>query len=149
LLFFGKARCSECHMIQGAGGFLGRDLSTYGATLSPTDIRSNILQAGERANKANKTAVITMRDSRKFTGVIRNEDNFSIQLQSFDGAFHFLNRSDVAQAEFLPQPIMPTDYATSLSASELDDIVSYLSTVARAGKTKNHAEGEEDDPLEN
>jgi cytochrome c oxidase cbb3-type subunit III len=149
LLFFGKARCSECHMVQGAGGFLGRDLSTYGTTLSPTEIRSNILQAGERANKANKTAVIIMRDSRKLTGVIRNEDNFSIQLQSFDGAFHFLNRFDVAQIEFLPQPIMPTDYATSLSASELDDIVSYLSTVARTGKTKNHSEGEEDDPLEN
>lgn len=149
LLFFGKARCSECHMVQGVGGFLGRDLSTYATTLSPTEIRSNILQIGERANKANKTAVVTMRDSRKFTGVIRNEDNFSIQLQSFDGAFHFLNRSDVAQVEFLPQPIMPTDYATSLSASELDDIVSYLAAVARAGKAKNPLEGAEEDPLEN
>jgi cytochrome c oxidase cbb3-type subunit III len=149
LLFFGKARCSECHMVQGVGGFLGRDLSTYGTTLSPTEIRSNILQAGERANKANKTAVVSMRDSRKFTGVIRNEDNFSIQLQSFDGAFHFLNRSDVTQVEFLAQPIMPTDYATSLTSSELDDIVSYLATVARAGKAKNQLEGKEEDPLEN
>jgi cytochrome c oxidase cbb3-type subunit III len=148
-LFFGKARCSECHMVQGAGGFLGRDLSSYGATLSPTEIRSNLLRTGESANKANKTAVITMRDSHKFTGVIRNEDNFSIQLQSFDGAFHFVNRSEVAQVEFLPQPIMPADYATSLTASEMDDIVSYLVTAARTGKAKNQSDREDEDKLEN
>jgi cytochrome c oxidase cbb3-type subunit III len=149
LLFFGKARCSECHMVQGTGGFLGRDLSIYGATLSPAEIHSNILRTGESANRANKTAVITMRDSRKFTGVIRNEDNFSIQLQSFDGVFHFVNRSEVAQVEFLAQPIMPADYATSLKPSELDDIVSYLITAARAGKTKDPSDGDDDDKLEN
>jgi cytochrome c oxidase cbb3-type subunit III len=143
-LFFGTARCSECHMVQGKGGFLGRDLSFYGATLSPSDIRANILRTGESSTKANKTAVVTMRDSRKFTGVIRNEDNFSIQLQSFDGTFHFLNRSETAQTEFLPQPIMPTDYATTLKPSELDDIVSYLVTVARAQRTGNQSENEDD-----
>jgi cytochrome c oxidase cbb3-type subunit III len=144
-LYFGTARCSECHMMQGTGGFLGRDLSTYGATLSPAEIRSNIVRSGPNPSKANKTAVVTMRDSRKFSGVIRNEDNFSIQLQSFDGAFHFLNRSEVAQSEFLPEPIMPANYATTLKPSELDDIVSYLVNVARAGKSKNQADGNNDD----
>jgi cytochrome c oxidase cbb3-type subunit 3 len=143
-LFFGTARCSECHMVQGKGGFLGRDLSFYGVTLSAADMRANILRTGENANKANKTAVITMRDSRKFTGVIRNEDNFSIQLQSFDGTFHFLNRSEVAQSEFLPQPIMPTDYATTLKSSELDDLVNYLVTVAKTQRTGNQSENEDD-----
>jgi cytochrome c oxidase cbb3-type subunit III len=143
-LFFGKARCSECHMVQGTGGFLGRDLSNYGVTLSPGDIRTNILKSGDAANKANKTAVLTLRDSQKFAGVIRNEDNFSIQLQSFDGAFHFLTRSEVAQLAFLPEPIMPTDYGATLKPSELDDLVSYLVIAAKAGKTGNEAEGEDD-----
>jgi putative heme-binding domain-containing protein len=141
-LFFGKARCSECHMVQGAGGFLGRDLSNYGATLSTADIRSNIRRSPNSSNNANKTAVITMRDSRTFTGVVRNEDNFSIQLQSLDGAFHFLTKSDVARVEFLPDPIMPSDYGTILKPSELDDLVSYLVTTARAGRIRN--QGDED-----
>jgi cytochrome c oxidase cbb3-type subunit III len=143
-LFFGTARCSECHMIQGSGGFLGRDLSSYGATLSPADIRSNIVRSGNNPGKANKTAVITLRDSRKFSGVIRNEDNFSIQLQALDGAFHFLNRAEVAQVEFLPEPIMPANYATTLKPSELDDLVSYLVAVARTGKTGNESENNDD-----
>lgn len=143
-LFFGKARCSECHMVQGAGGFIGRDLSAYATTLSPSEIRANILRGGDSGNKLNKTAVITMRDSKKFTGVIRNEDNFSIQLQSFDGAFHFLTRSDIAQIDFLPEPIMPTNYATTLNASELDDLVSYLASLVKPARNANNPHEEED-----
>jgi putative heme-binding domain-containing protein len=141
-LFFGGARCSECHMVQGAGGFLGRDLSNYGATLSAAEIRANIVKPGD--SKVNKTASIAMFDGQKFSGVIRNEDNFSIQLQSFDGAFHFLNRSAVAHLEFLPDPIMPADYSSRLKASELDDLVSYLITVAKTGQTKKEWQGEDE-----
>jgi cytochrome c oxidase cbb3-type subunit III len=144
-LFFGKARCSECHMFQGAGGFLGRDLSMYGASLSAADIRSNILRPGDNSNKANKTAVITLRDSRKFTGIIRNEDNFSVQLQSFDGAFHFLNKSDVAQLDFLPEPVMPADYGKTLQPSELDDLLSFLVTTARTGRRGKKEEWEDEE----
>jgi cytochrome c oxidase cbb3-type subunit III len=142
VLFFGKARCSECHTMRGSGGFLGRDLSTYGATLSPAEIRSSILHP-DPANRANKTAVVTTRDSQKFTGVIRNEDNFSIQLQSLDGTFHFLTRSAIAHIDFLPQPIMPADYATALKPSELDDLVSFIISVSRTGKTEPKDEDEE------
>ena len=143
-LYFGKARCSECHMVQGAGGFLGRDLTAYGATLSATDIRSNIVRSGESANKANKTAVATLHDSRKFTGVIRNEDNFSIQLQSLDGSFHFLKRSDIAKLDYLPEPIMPADYGSTLKPAELDDLVSYLMTAARVGRSGIKEDGDDD-----
>jgi putative heme-binding domain-containing protein len=145
VLFFGKARCSECHMVQGTGGFLGRDLSAYGATLSPVEIRSNILKTSSASNRANQTAVVTMRDAHEFKGVIRNEDNFSIQLQSFDGAFHFLTTADVAHVDFLPEPIMPANYDKTLTSPELDDLVSYLATVSRVGRGGKNFKEEDDD----
>lgn len=132
-------------MMHGSGGFLGRDLSAYGAALSPGEIRSTIVRGGDTASKANKTAVITVRDSGKLTGIIRNEDNFSIQLQSLDGSFHFLSRSDVAQVEFLPAPIMPTDYGATLSSAELDDLVNYLASAAKAAKSSKKANWEDND----
>ena len=97
------------------------------------------------ADKTNKLAVVTMRDAGKFTGVIRNEDNFSIQLQSLDGSFHFLTRADVARLEFLPEPIMPADYATTLKPAELDDLVSYLISAAKLEKSGKKANGEDDE----
>jgi len=146
-LFFGKARCSDCHMLQGAGGFLGRDLSNYGGTLSAAEIRANLLRPRDRTGKANKLAVVTMRDAGKFTGVIRNEDNFSIQLQSLDGDFHFLTRSEVAGLEFLPEPIMPADYATTLKPADLDDLVSYLISAATSApeRSAKKANGEDEE----
>jgi cytochrome c oxidase cbb3-type subunit 3 len=144
-LFFGNARCSECHMVGGMGGFLGRDLTFYGANLSPKEIHSNIVNPGESSGRSNKTAVITMRGSQTLSGVIRNEDNFSVQLQSFDGSFHLLKKSDVTKLGFLPDPIMPNDYGKTLSAAEIDDLVSYLLTAARATTT---AKGNPDDEAE-
>jgi len=143
-LFFGQARCSQCHAVHGEGGFLGRDLSTYGATLSPSEIRTNILQVGGPFNKLNKTAVVLMRDGQKFSGIIRNEDNFSIQLQSTDGTFHFLKRSDVAHLDFRPDPVMPTDYDKSLSASQLNDLSSYLASIAQVHRKREFSDEDDD-----
>lgn len=145
LLFFGRARCAECHMVEGAGGFLGNDLSSYGATFSSDEIRRNILKASDDPARANKIALVTMRDAQKFTGVIRNEDNFSIQLQSLNGSFHFLQRSDVAHLDFLPGTIMPADYRTTLKPEQLDDLISFLLVAAKSHRNGNSAIGEDNE----
>jgi cytochrome c oxidase cbb3-type subunit 3 len=143
-LFFGKAGCSECHMVRGEGGFLGRELTSYGTAHSPAEIRSNIVAPGDNANHANRMFTVTLRDARRITGVIRNEDNFSIQLQSHDGAFHFVSRTDIASSEMLPDPVMPANYGKSLTPAELDDLVSYLVKEAGGKATvKREAEVEE------
>ena len=122
-LFFGKASCSQCHMASGVGGFLGSDLSTYARGRSVAEIRTAVTQP---ASDRGKAVLVTANDGAQFEGIVRNEDNFSLQLQTRDGAFHFFDKSGVRHIEHQPQPIMPTDYASRLSAKELDDLVSYL-----------------------
>ena len=78
--------------------------------------------------------LVTIRDGRQFTGIARNEDNFSLQLQSLDGTFHLLAKSDLQHLEYQPKSLMPSDYGSVLSASELDDLVSYLIRTAQATK---------------
>jgi len=134
-IFFGKARCSECHMMQGSGGFLGRDLSTYASNLSADEIRDSITTARGVDEKRRRAVMVTLRGGEKLVGVVRNEDNFSLQLLSLDGSFHLLQRSDVTQIQAQAQPLMPTDYGSTLSAAELDDLVGYLMTVARREKS--------------
>jgi putative heme-binding domain-containing protein len=141
-LFLGKARCSECHMIDGVGGFLGTDLTQYGLSRSPAEIRSAITNSSSDAAPQKRLALVTTRDGKKYEGVKRNEDNFSMQLQSPDGTFHLLTKSEIVQLEFLPKPLMPADYNSALNSHELDDVVSYLVSVAKssnrtkAAKTK-------------
>lgn len=141
VLFFGKAGCAQCHMANGQGGFMGSDLSSFGSTQSPAEIRSAITDPNRNLDPRKRTVIVTTADGQSLTGMARNEDNFSLQLQTTDGTFHLLNKSELLKIEYQPRSLMPDDYGSRLSSKELDDLVSYL--VSIAGNTdKSEAEKE-------
>ena len=125
-IFIGKGECSTCHAISGSGGFLGPDLSGYGSAMSAKAIRDEIVKADRISRAGYRSAVLVTRDGDRLEGIIRNEDNFSVQLQTKDGSFHFLQRSELRTVEHLRLSLMPTDYRERLSPRELNDLVSYL-----------------------
>jgi cytochrome c oxidase cbb3-type subunit III len=134
-LFFGKARCSECHMVEGAGGFIATDLSAYGRTRAPEEIRAAITtKQNKNGGSAGSLTTVTTQEGQKFSGVLRNEDNFSIQLQTVDGAFHLLTRAELQSLVRSSEPLMPSNYGSMLSRNEIDDLTSFLVTSARGGK---------------
>jgi cytochrome c oxidase cbb3-type subunit III len=125
-IFFGSGGCSQCHMIRGQGGFLGSDLT--GAPLSPDDIRNAILNPA-----ASPTAILTtviMKNGQKISGLVKDEDNFSIQMLSEKGALVSIEKSDTAKIDRAATPLMPSDYGTRLTPSDLQDLVAYLASQA-------------------
>jgi cytochrome c oxidase cbb3-type subunit 3 len=130
-LFFGKAACSDCHMVNGAGGYIASDLSNYGGTRFAQQIREVLTNPNKNLDERSKTVVATTLDGRTFTGVARNEDNFSLQLQTIDGAFHFFDKSNLQRIEHRPESLMPSDYVSRLKPQELDDLASYLMSLGR------------------
>ena len=132
-LFHGKAGCSECHMVAGVGGFIGMDLSGFGGTRSVEDIRNAITKPSTVDRQGSKIVVAT-RDGRHYTGVARNEDNFSIQLQTLDGEFHLFLKSELGSFARQPDSLMPSDYGSTLNAGELNDLVSFLMRAAHEAK---------------
>jgi cytochrome c oxidase cbb3-type subunit III len=127
-LFFKEGGCATCHMINGVGGFLGSDLSNYGAITSVAEMREQIMNhdLSQRA----KAIVVSTRDGRKLSGFARNEDNFSLQLQTLDGKFHFLDKSTVASVDYSPDAA-GIDAEKKLSKSDLDALISYLIRIAQ------------------
>jgi len=130
-LFFGRADCGSCHMVAGEGGFLGSDLSSYAQSLNPGTIRKAITNPSSAPARA-RVALATNSEGQTFKGLVRNEDNFSVQLQSEDGSFHLLLKSELQKLEYQAQPLMPTNYGERLSRQELDDLVGYLQSVSSA-----------------
>ena len=133
-LFFGKAGCANCHMISGLGGFIGADLSSYASNASLEEIHSAITDPNKDLDPRERTALVITREGRQFTGIARNEDNFSLQLQSLDGAFHLFTKADIERLEYQPKSLMPADYGSILSHGELDDLVCYLLRAAQSTK---------------
>ena len=132
-IFYGKGECSSCHAVAGQGGFLGPDLTAYGAASSAKQIQDAILNSSRIVPSGYKSAVATTRDGTTIEGVVRNEDNFSVQLQTRDGAFHFFQKSDLQKFEYSKQPLMPSNYSQRLTQGELNDVVSFL-----MGTTSSH-----------
>jgi cytochrome c oxidase cbb3-type subunit 3 len=122
-LFFKKAGCAVCHQIGSRGQFFTGDLAGFARDHSGDEIRDAILKPAGESQEA-LTAVA--RDGRKFSGMIRNEDNASLQLQDADGRFYLLMKSNLASVQRKAGEPMPVDYGQRLSSSELNDLVSYI-----------------------
>lgn len=140
-LFFGTAGCSSCHMVNGVGGFIASDLSQFAGTHSVEQTRNAI--TNPIADRQSRTAVAISRSGEKYSGRVRNEDNFSLQLQTLDGAFHFLLKSDLDRIEYASQPLMPSNYSSSLKPDELNDLISYLMSLGTANRPKTDEEIDE------
>lgn len=129
-LFVGaQARCSSCHMVNGAGGFLGADLSGYGQIHNAAEIRDAILNPVGRADPQGNRVTVFTKNGSVVSGLLRNEDNFSLQLQTEDSAFALLAKSSVARIDRSSNPIMPSDYGALLTKTQIDDLVSYLASL--------------------
>jgi cytochrome c oxidase cbb3-type subunit III len=122
-LFFGKAQCSDCHMVNGKGGFIGSDLSFYGAETKPDQMRDVILNPDKNLPADKKATTVVTITGQKITGLLKIDDNFSLSLQTLDGKFHYLPKSELAQVDFGSRSLMP---ASTLNSKEVDDLISYL-----------------------
>jgi cytochrome c oxidase cbb3-type subunit III len=130
VLYFGKAQCSSCHMVNtgglGQGGFIASDLTGYGATHTARAIRQVIVQPDTPLDPASRVVEVQTKTGQKLIGVVRAEDNFNLALQTEDGRYHFLTRSSLAEVNYKQYSLMPRDYGTRLTSKELDDLVSFL-----------------------
>src|SRR5512141_3012929 len=113
-------------MISGQGGFLGPGLADYGATAAPEAMRLEIIKSPRVPSPGYRTAVMTTANGDQFEGLIRNEDNFSVQLQTKDGSFHFFKKAELRNFEHRTGSLMPGNYRELLSDADLNDLVSYL-----------------------
>lgn len=134
-VFFEKGACSECHLMRGEGGFAGPDLTIYGADHSAKEIADAITRPRNNVDGIYKLVTVVNHDGQRFRGSIRNEDNFSLQLQTVDGSFYFVLKSDVNHLEYDEHSMMPADYGKRLSQTELNDLVSYLMRAGGTDKT--------------
>jgi len=142
-LFSGKAECSSCHMVKGEGGFIASDLSNLASGRHVAEIRDAITTPGKITDSRKSAMVVTAGDGKTYRGVVRNEDNFSLQMQTLDGAFHLFSKAELRSFEYESRPLMPDDYGVQLTRREIDDLISYLMSASSGDKHKPDTNDEE------
>ncbi len=120
--------CAGCHWINGAGGAQGPELSDLGVRRSLGYIRESITDPAAAFPERYVVVSALLADGKKVEGVRLAEDPFSIQIRTLGGALLSLDKAglkDLVQKKGVST--MPA--YDSLSAAELDDLVSYLATL--------------------
>jgi cytochrome c oxidase cbb3-type subunit 3 len=136
-LFYGTAACSTCHMMEGKGGRLGPDLTTTGSARATEylvesvrnpsrRLAQGISEAMKEFSQECETVKVETADGQKFTGVVLNEDHFTLQMMDMREQLHLFEKDKLRSLEKSRESLMPVYDQKMLSDKDLQDIVAFL-----------------------
>jgi len=112
------------------GGRDGPDLSTVGSRRSPEELRSDLTDPDERVQPEWWSARVTHRDGTEVAGRRMGEGTYTLRVLDADGRMWSFRKRDLSEYERVETSTMPS-YASSLSPTELEDLVAYLYGLTR------------------
>ena len=138
-IFWTGAKCSGCHMVKGKGNVLGPDLSNLAGTRKVQNIVDALTKVNHKivadggthdativANTNYQPVRITTADGKVVSGILKNEDSFSLQVLGKDDLnLYRFKRADV-KVFYDPQSLMPHDWDKRLSPAEFQNLLAYL-----------------------
>jgi cytochrome c oxidase cbb3-type subunit III len=141
-IFWQAAGCSTCHMVRGRGGVLGPDLSRVGEARSVPYLIESIREPSKELTSGmldpnNHYGLPLMYDTvtvvtvagEKITGVVKNEDTFSIQLMDTQQQLQFFLKKNLQQVNHERKSLMPAYSEEVLKPAQLNDLVAYLESL--------------------
>jgi putative heme-binding domain-containing protein len=137
-LFFGTARCSTCHIVNGRGGRLGPELTTVGSARSRAYLVESIRQPAKQLTQIRAfggdslkydTVTAVTGDGQTIVGVPMNEDTFTVQLMDMSERVHSLDKKTLKSFRHENRSLMPAYDASRLPDADLDNLVAYLQTL--------------------
>jgi len=124
--------CAGCHVVSGAGGILGPELTTIGAQRGGPYLRDAIVKPAAAHPPGYLVVRAVPASGPEVRGIRVNEDVFWVHIRDAGGTMHALQKSELKDlVRELDASLMPS-YATRLNDAELDDLVAYLSTLRGA-----------------
>lgn len=123
---FRTAGCSECHRIDGEGGFWGPPLDSIAARKKADEIRMDVLEPGRQVAEGYRQVVVDTKAGDILEGLLKNQDTFSVQVLMRDGSFSLLSREDIRQIRISLDSPMPLDYGERLDSEEMQDLFAFL-----------------------
>ncbi|MYH47673.1 MAG: c-type cytochrome [Gammaproteobacteria bacterium] len=118
--------CAECHRAGAeAGGVLGPALTGVTRRRSPEALMQSIREPSERIERGFRPVTVET-DAESVTGVLKNEDAFSLQLVTEAQSLRAFRRDGVRQLNRLGASLMPVFSEAELDAGELADLLAFL-----------------------
>ncbi|MEM7602266.1 MAG: hypothetical protein AAF357_12725, partial [Verrucomicrobiota bacterium] len=129
-------QCIVCHAIGGAGGIIGPDMVSIGASAPVDYLIDSLLQPSVKIKEGYHTTLVTLKNGDSFAGAIAREDENEIVIRDAVGSENRIAKSDVATNQISPVSLMPPGLTASLREDEFVDLVRFLSELGKDGDFK-------------
>jgi putative heme-binding domain-containing protein len=140
-----KRNCSGCHIVNGAGGQLGPDLSRIGAARSRAALTAKIRGTSSSIRAGYEPVTLVTREGERIRGVRKNEDSFSIQVMDTRERIQGYLKANLSSLVHESQSLMPAYGADRINDRALDDVLRYLGTL-RGVTARGAGAGQAEEP---
>jgi putative heme-binding domain-containing protein len=127
--------CLGCHLVRGDGGFKGPDLSAIGSQRSLEHLKLAITDPNAQVLKDYWIAKITMENGATYSGFLLTQGAFTVEILDFTKGLKSLPTHDFRKFEIEKSSAMPS-YKGRLSDGDVNDLVAYLWSLKRQGRTE-------------
>ena len=125
--------CMVCHSIGGAGGKVGPDLTSIGAS-SPADyLVESLLYPNRKIKEGFHSVNLTTREDEEFNGIIAKESDNEIILRNASGKEISIAKKNIA-TRINGGSLMPGGLMDSLLPEERFDLIKFLSMLGKPGE---------------
>lgn len=124
--------CLKCHAIAGAGGQVGPDLASIGASAPVDYLIDSLLQPNKAIKENYHSLAITTKDGRLFTGIKISETKTELVLRDAEDREKSIAIKDIEERT-MGASLMPEALVDPLTRGELVDLVRFLSELGKVG----------------
>ena len=125
--------CLKCHAIGGAGGQVGPDLASIGASAQVDYLIESIYDPSAKIKEGFQSLIVTTDAGRIYTGIkVRKTDSNLILRDATDREIE-VPLASIDDSHYSPVSLMPVGLADNLTRQEFLDLVRFLSELGKVG----------------
>ena len=135
-----KLGCIKCHSIGGAGGVVGPDMVSLGAS-SPVDyIVQSLIDPNAKIKEGYHTTTLITADGQLINGKLMGAADGKLIIRDAENKQLTFDESEIDDQKISPVSLMPADLVSELSQTEFVDLVAFLSALGKDGPYKVSSE---------
>jgi putative heme-binding domain-containing protein len=125
----GRAQCSNCHIVNGAGRDFGPDLSKVGARLPREQLLESMLEPSKAVDPRYTGFVAELKDGTSHTGFIVERSAQGVSLKVATGETVRLPAGNIGRLVSQQLSLMPEGLLANLTAQDAADLLAFLESL--------------------
>ncbi|MEZ6143338.1 MAG: HEAT repeat domain-containing protein [Zavarzinella sp.] len=127
-----ELNCMTCHAIAGAGGAVGPDMSSIGASAQVDYLVESIISPVKAVKEGYHAVRVELLSGKAIVGIKTKEANGKLYLRTEEDKEVVIENDDIAEVK-QSRSLMPDGLAEQLTRAEFVDLVKFLSELGKVG----------------